>query len=64
MNFPHVHGIIGREKFSQLSEVYRDLQVDDSIIYNLDGERGLSFGSFSEFKEWLTEEGMKIMEAI
>lgn len=64
MNYPHVHGIIGRKKFSRLAEVYRDLQVDDFIIYNLDGPRGLSFGSFSEFKDWLTEEGMKIMEVI
>ncbi len=34
------------------------------MILNLDGERGLSFGSFSEFKEWLTEEGKRIEEVI
>lgn len=37
---------------------------DNFTIYNLDGERGLGFGSFSEFEEWLTEEGMKIVEVI
>ena len=35
---------------------------DEFIIYDLDGERGLSFGSFSEYKDWLAGEGMKIME--